>query len=603
MFSPLETKTLFRSLTPPIAILELTNATGIITEARASADLLSLLQGSGRTTVYELSQQLFIDAHTIARLLPADAARIGSSTVLRYGEVERLRTVMKEELEKGVVSTTEFGRREEIDLGLIRRVLPEETGWLGDVSVYSLEFYEKAKKTLEQLRERDTPMSGVELVPRATMALVRKAVGELVKEGIVKGFWEAERWIPEAYVDGLQKAAIEELKTDGVVGIEKVKEAYIKDPMAFVKEHLPDAQLLATSFVTAEFLEKLENGVEEQVKKEGWSYVKDLEHRLTPEDEKVFKARIITKLEVFESAGVVVSKAASTALEEKCKTFSQQKADMAWKRRAKQQPVDPPIKKAEITQLLAADSKLPESVLTQLTNRLHSIATKTFKDRYEQLRQVVLTNAKKEFTDKFYARFAVHLRALASIKDITLRDRLAGDLLQWAKTTGTAAVEKLDMVLMTEDLEGDHQPLYELRLVLQTTGQGRPETCLRDVESSLQAFMPLDDLTKYKEIMMNEINLLLQSTSDYSLALLSTLLLLLATRSGGVLKASGKYVPKLFKEVQGAGLISSEQLVLLTNVKSAVAKGIKTTDQGQSDVSADEMAQLKAIGAQASPKP
>lgn len=43
--------------------------------------------------------------------------------------------------------------------------------------------------------------------------------------------------------------------------------------------------------------------------------------------------------------------------------------------------------------------------------------------------------------------------------------------------------------------------------------------------------------------------------------------------------------------------------MLLTNVKSAVAKGIKTTDQGQSDVSADEMAQLKAIGAQASPKP
>jgi hypothetical protein len=261
-------------------------------------------------------------------------------------------------------------------------------------------------------------------------------------------------------------------------------------------------------------------------------------------------------------------------------------------------------------------------VLTQLTNRLYSTATKTFKDRYEQLRQVVLTNARKEFTDKFYARFGVHLRALVSVKDVTLRDRLAGDLLQWTKTTGTAAVEKLDMVLMTEDLEGDRQPLYELRLVLQTTGQGRPETCLRDVESSLQAVMPLDDLTKYNEIMMNEINSLLQSTSDYSLALLSTLLLLLAMRSGGVLKASGydsliysghfstaadkfdrKYVPKLFKEVQGAGLISSEQLVLLTNVKSAVAKGIKTTDQGQSDVSADEMAQLKAIGAQASPKP
>jgi hypothetical protein len=353
MFSPLETKTLFRSLTAPLALLELTNATGITTESRASSDLVSLLQGSGRTTVYELSQQLFIDAHAVARLLPADAARVGGSTVLRYGEVERLRMVLKEELDEGVVSTAEFGRREEVDLGLIRRVLPEETGWLGDGGVYSVGFYEKMKKTLEQLRQRDTPMSGVELAPGATMGLVRKAVGELVKGGIVKGFWEAERWIPEAYVDGLQKAVIEELKTDGVVGVEKVKEAYVKDPMAFVKEHLPDAQLLATSFVTAEFLERLESGVEEEVKKEGWSDVKDPEHRLTPEDEKVFKARIITKLEVSESAGVVVSKAASTALGEKCKTFSQQKADVAWKKRAKQQLIDPPIKKAEVRELRA----------------------------------------------------------------------------------------------------------------------------------------------------------------------------------------------------------------------------------------------------------
>jgi hypothetical protein len=170
-------------------------------------------------------------------------------------------------------------------------------------------------------------------------------------------------------------------------------------------------------------------------------------------------------------------------------------------------------------------------------------AVSQFNDRYEQMRQAVLASAKAIFVDKYHARFYIYLKGVESIKDISLKSRLAGDLLQYARDSGVTAVEKLETVLIVEDPNVNLQLLNDLRVVLQQTGAGRPENCLKDIQHALhnlESDFPIKDaLTKKKANMMEEINTQLQNSKDLSLALLSTLLLILATKSEGVLKATG----------------------------------------------------------------
>ena len=170
-------------------------------------------------------------------------------------------------------------------------------------------------------------------------------------------------------------------------------------------------------------------------------------------------------------------------------------------------------------------------------------ANSQFAQRYDEMRHAAVESAKAVFLDRYHARFCNHLKGLEGVKDASLRSKLAIDLQKYAKDTGISALEKLEAALV-EDPDVNLQPLNDLRAILQQTGAGKPDGWLRDVAHALRRFEPdgssIDKaLQQRKAGMMQEINSQLQISKDLSLALLSTLLLLLASRNVGIIKATG----------------------------------------------------------------
>lgn len=201
-------------------------------------------------------------------------------------------------------------------------------------------------------------------------------------------------------------------------------------------------------------------------------------------------------------------------------------------------------------ELVRLDEKAPSAFLRKVVGDL--VREGAFKgvleaDRfvpevYIRLRQAFLDSARTVFVDKYQARICLQYRGLSGIKDASLKSRLAADLLQFARENGIPAIEKLEMALL-EDTSVDLQPLNDLRKVLRQTGAGSPMHCLRDV---LDTFKHLEwhsaveeGLPARKKATMEEINAQLQNSKDLSLALLSTLLLVLAATRDGVVKATG----------------------------------------------------------------
>lgn len=196
--------------------------------------------------------------------------------------------------------------------------------------------------------------------------------------------------------------------------------------------------------------------------------------------------------------------------------------------------------------------------------------------------------------EKYHARLCIHLSGLDSVKDASLKSKLAVDLVEFARENGITAVEKLEVALR-EDPNVNLQPLQDLRSALQKPSAGRSESYLKEIEAALHKINPggsiRDMALKAKKLsMMEEINSQLQSSKDISLTLLSTVLLLLAANSDGVIKATGKYVPKLLKEVQNAGIGSDTQIAAMSRMKAAAV--------GKGDVSDADVAELKSIGQQ-----
>lgn len=90
VFSEPDVKALLRALPSAPPFIELLDGTGIITEKLLRAELSRLILDSpelpGRTSVFELGKELFVEAEAVERLLPAKQetwARIGTAIIVR----------------------------------------------------------------------------------------------------------------------------------------------------------------------------------------------------------------------------------------------------------------------------------------------------------------------------------------------------------------------------------------------------------------------------------------------------------------------------------------------------------------------------------------
>jgi len=375
MLTTTDTKQLFRLLSnassPPLCpYFELLSGTGILTESRARIEIAQLITApSGRTSTFAIASELSIDPLVVNRLLPTGAeltgwGRVGASTIIKTGEFESLRLQLKDELSKGVVSTADFCRKFRIDADLLRRLLPaDHEGWLGAESVYGKGYYEHVKALAStRLGDAQMPVEMVSFNSVAPMLFLRKVVADILKEGIVKGVLEGEKFVPDAYVRVRHRALVDELQIDGLISVKTLLKERVVDPEAFVKEHVPEAFLLASHFVTPAFVLKMEGSILDSVRKNGWSDTKDSEKRLEMEDEMRLRQIVLKDLpELYEVAGVVVSSDLEAGLQTRCRSFAREKAESAWRRRSKEKPAA--IKRQEVSSILCAQSSSDSLIL------------------------------------------------------------------------------------------------------------------------------------------------------------------------------------------------------------------------------------------------
>jgi hypothetical protein len=201
-----------------------------------------------------------------------------------------------------------------------------------------------------------------------------------------------------------------------------------------------------------------------------------------------------------------------------------------------------PLIPSQIWKIVGSEKYLNPTLSNHFASSLMAYAKSQFEQRNEEARQAWIDSARATFMDRYHARFCIHLAGLESIKDPSLKSRLAVDLAEFARENGISASEKLEMALL-EDPNVNLQSVQDLRSTLQKTSAGRPESYLKEIDGALNK-LKLENsieetLTKKKRTVMEEINAQLQGSKDLSLALLSTLLLLLAANSGGVIKATG----------------------------------------------------------------
>jgi len=141
------------------------------------------------------------------------------------------------------------------------------------------------------------------------------------------------------------------------------------------------------------------------------------------------------------------------------------------------------------------------------------------------------------FHDKFITRYHIYRAGVDGLGQSVLKKELVLYLLRWVRTNGSTALEKVEAAMKDSSVD-----LQLLRTVLQKTDVARPQDLLAEISLALRRLEPdgMEDIILSKRrTMLVDIHGDLQSFKLPSLALLSTLILLHATRSTGILKVTG----------------------------------------------------------------
>jgi hypothetical protein len=123
--------------------------------------------------------------------------------------------------------------------------------------------------------------------------------------------------------------------------VEALRRERVTDPKGFITQHVPEARLLASHFVTPVFVSHVERLVSARVGKDGWSDVKDPERPLPSEDERILR-QILQKVlpGIHEILGFLVSDDLEAKLQAKCREVARSRAEDAWAQRTKKRSAD-----------------------------------------------------------------------------------------------------------------------------------------------------------------------------------------------------------------------------------------------------------------------
>lgn len=163
-----------------------------------------------------------------------------------------------------------------------------------------------------------------------------------------------------------------------------------------------------------------------------------------------------------------------------------------------------------------------------------------------ELREGDIRIASGVFVEKCYIRFHLHLISLGSLGDASLKTKLAADLLEYAKSLVSAALDKLESAF----LQGGSNvlDLQKLRLELRTesskpllTLQGIEHGLVKLIQQDLGLELPTEVyLEKRKRCILEEMQAQLSNTEDPSLMLLLVIIIIYSSNTpSGILKTTG----------------------------------------------------------------
>lgn len=185
------------------------------------------------------------------------------------------------------------------------------------------------------------------------------------------------------------------------------------------------------------------------------------------------------------------------------------------------------------------------AVLSHFVGLIHPQAVKVFSGHLQELRKENIRIASGVFVEKCYIRFHLHFIILGTLGDASLRTKLAGDLLEYAKSLVSTALDKLEFAF----LQGGENVLdsQQLRLELRTepskpllTLQGIEHRLAKLIQQDLGLELPTEmDLENRKRSMLKEMQAQLSSTEDPSLMLLLVVIIIYSNTSSGILKTTG----------------------------------------------------------------
>jgi hypothetical protein len=288
LFTEADLKHLLTLTPPPRNLHQLTtNPGGLTTTASALSRLTTSLLHSpeGRTTIFALASHLSLDLPTTTKLLstlPTDThAKCGEAVILTAAELGRLRRMLAEALEVGIVVVAEFCARQEVEEALVLRLLAGVAGapvaWGGGVErkwCFLPRGFERAVEEVEvKLWGVQEPVALGEVVegPREWARMVGL---EAVGKGRLEGCVEGERFVPECYVGEKREELVGKLRKEGVLGVQEVEEVGLKDMVGFVREKVQGVKLLGAVFVTQGFVARVLGEVLGGVEESGWGVVK-----------------------------------------------------------------------------------------------------------------------------------------------------------------------------------------------------------------------------------------------------------------------------------------------------------------------------------------
>ncbi|KAK6330939.1 hypothetical protein TWF718_003133 [Orbilia javanica] len=571
-----------------------------------------------RISFNEASRLLDVDDKYISAIvstLPEDEWGVNGREIIPKQLFANLENTLRTHLVSKVITVITYSREEDITIeflkklvGYVEREWDVQVCWLGERYIYSQKFLEGVVEGIkEDIKDEETPVEfeGLKVVKEGNWPAEfgQKVLGRIGKED-VDGVWMGGTFVPLVYKTRRQNDVVDALKRDGVIEVKAVKRGYIDKPDVFLKETVGEVVLFKEHYVTKEWLEGIEKAAEKEVDDTGVVNVKELANKLTPEEQlnvqELFRKKQTRKL--LEHGGLLVTRELLDKLLKTSLGYAKEEAEKAWAaaEKGKSMALTSGISWRSLSTFLAKEDRVPQAASDSIAQNILSKVSSSYSDRVGELREMANAAARVYFVDKVYLRFVINCAAIEKIQDAGVQEKLAQDLMIYYQKIVMDGLTKLqDRVADTQSQRMNERIEDAISTVTNvfSSDDNKPIAGLNVIQQELESLMKYVGVNRRTEEfeasvkdkmeeMRRELRAQLEKASDLSLMLLVVLILLFSEHEGGILRATGKYAPKILKQLRHK--LTDADYEFLNSVKGAVI--------ARSSVGGETMDRLRAWG-------